>query len=85
MDIEAVRNTLEQASLASLAIGLAIGFFFSFNPAARDNGDYRGRCVQGAVVKCTWNDRFLLRRGSALGRCGRRPWVGKGTSIPLTS
>ena len=34
MDIEAVRNTLEQASLASLAIGLAIGFFFSFNPVA---------------------------------------------------
>jgi cytochrome c-type biogenesis protein len=34
MDIEAVRNTLEQASLASLAIGLAISFFFSFNPVA---------------------------------------------------
>jgi cytochrome c-type biogenesis protein len=34
MDIEAVRNTLEQASLASLAIGVAIGFFFSFNPVA---------------------------------------------------
>jgi len=34
MDIEAVRNTLEQASLASLASGLAIGFFFSFNPVA---------------------------------------------------
>jgi cytochrome c-type biogenesis protein len=34
MDIEAVRNTLEQASPASLAIGLAIGFFFSFNPVA---------------------------------------------------
>jgi cytochrome c-type biogenesis protein len=34
MDIEAVRNTLEQASLASLAIGLAIGFLFSFNPVA---------------------------------------------------
>lgn len=34
MDIEAVRNTLEQASLASLAIGFAIGFFFSFNPVA---------------------------------------------------
>ena len=34
MDIETVRNTLEQASLASLAIGLAIGFFFSFNPVA---------------------------------------------------
>jgi len=26
MDIEAARNTLEQASLASLAVGLAIGF-----------------------------------------------------------
>ena len=34
MDIEAVRNTLEQASLAPLAIGFAIGFFFSFNPVA---------------------------------------------------
>jgi cytochrome c-type biogenesis protein len=34
MEIEAVRTTLEQASLASLAIGLAIGFFFSFNPVA---------------------------------------------------
>lgn len=34
MDIETVRNTLEQTSLASLAIGLAIGFFFSFNPVA---------------------------------------------------
>ena len=34
MDIEIVRNTLEQASLASLAIGVAIGFFFSFNPVA---------------------------------------------------
>ena len=34
MDIEVVRTTLEQASLASLAIGLAIGFFFSFNPVA---------------------------------------------------
>src|SRR6266404_7867818 len=34
MDIDAVRNTLEQASLASLAIGLAIGSFFSFNPVA---------------------------------------------------
>jgi hypothetical protein len=30
MDIEAVRSTLEQASLASLGIGLAIGFLFSF-------------------------------------------------------
>ena len=34
MDIEAVRNTLEQASFASLAIGLAIGFLFSFKPVA---------------------------------------------------
>jgi cytochrome c-type biogenesis protein len=34
MDIEAVRHTLEQASLASLAAGVAIGFFFSFNPVA---------------------------------------------------
>ena len=34
MDLEAVRNTLEQASLASLAIGLGMGFFFSFNPVA---------------------------------------------------
>ena len=34
MDIEAVRSTLEQATLASLAIGVAIGFFFSFNPVA---------------------------------------------------
>ena len=39
MDIEAVRNTLEQASLASLAIGLAIGFLFSFNPVALAEGD----------------------------------------------
>jgi cytochrome c-type biogenesis protein len=34
MDIEVVHNTLEQASLASLALGVAIGFFFSFNPVA---------------------------------------------------
>jgi len=34
MDIETARTTLEQASLASLAIGVAIGFFFSFNPVA---------------------------------------------------
>lgn len=34
MDIEAVRSTLEQASLVSLAVGLATGFFFSFNPVA---------------------------------------------------
>lgn len=34
MDIESLRSTLEQASLASLAFGLAIGFLFSFNPVA---------------------------------------------------
>ncbi len=34
MDIEAVRSTLERASLASLAVGVAIGFLFSFNPVA---------------------------------------------------
>lgn len=34
MDIESLRSTLEQASLASLAIGLVIGFVFSFNPVA---------------------------------------------------
>lgn len=34
MDIEIVRSTLEQASPASLAVGLAIGFLFSFNPVA---------------------------------------------------
>jgi cytochrome c-type biogenesis protein len=34
MDIETVRSTLEQASFASLAVGIAIGFFFSFNPVA---------------------------------------------------
>jgi cytochrome c-type biogenesis protein len=34
MDVELVRNTLEQASVASLAIGLALGFFFTFNPVA---------------------------------------------------
>lgn len=34
MDIESLRSTLEQASLASLAVGLAIGFVFSFNPVA---------------------------------------------------
>ncbi len=34
MDIESLRHTLEQASIASLAIGLAIGFLFSFNPVA---------------------------------------------------
>lgn len=34
MDVEALRSTLEQASFASLAIGLAMGFLFSFNPMA---------------------------------------------------
>lgn len=34
MDIESLRHTLEQASIASLATGLAIGFLFSFNPVA---------------------------------------------------
>lgn len=34
MDIESLRSTLEQASIASLAVGLAIGFLFSFNPVA---------------------------------------------------
>src|SRR5215467_2786490 len=34
MDVELVRNTLDQAGVASLAIGLALGFFFTFNPVA---------------------------------------------------
>jgi cytochrome c-type biogenesis protein len=34
MDIDSVRSTLEQATFASLAIGFAIGFLFSFNPVA---------------------------------------------------
>ncbi len=34
MDIETLRQTLEQASLASLAAGFSIGFLFSFNPVA---------------------------------------------------
>jgi cytochrome c-type biogenesis protein len=34
MDIESIRGTLEQAGPASLAVGLAIGFLFSFNPVA---------------------------------------------------
>lgn len=34
MDIESLRSTLEQASVYSLAVGLAIGFLFSFNPVA---------------------------------------------------
>lgn len=34
MDIEALRQTLEQATLASLMAGFTIGFRFSFNPVA---------------------------------------------------
>ncbi|MGR2687998.1 cytochrome c biogenesis CcdA family protein [Pelomicrobium sp. P1] len=34
MDVESLRQTLEQASLASLAAGFVIGFLFSFNPVA---------------------------------------------------
>lgn len=34
MDIESLRQTLEQANLASLAAGFVIGFLFSFNPVA---------------------------------------------------
>jgi cytochrome c-type biogenesis protein len=34
MDIESFRVALEQATLASVAIGFAAGFFFSFNPVA---------------------------------------------------
>jgi cytochrome c-type biogenesis protein len=34
MDIEILRQTLEQANLASLAAGFLIGFLFSFNPVA---------------------------------------------------
>lgn len=34
MDIDALKTTLEQASLASVAIGFAAGFLFSFNPVA---------------------------------------------------
>lgn len=34
MDLEAVKTTLEQASLASIGIGFAAGFIFSFNPVA---------------------------------------------------
>jgi len=34
MDLETLRSTLEQASLASLGVGFAAGFLFSFNPVA---------------------------------------------------
>src|SRR5712692_1306826 len=34
MDIDAVRSTLEQAGIASVAVGFVIGFLFSFNPVA---------------------------------------------------
>jgi cytochrome c-type biogenesis protein len=34
MDIDALKTTLEQANLASIAIGFAAGFLFSFNPVA---------------------------------------------------
>jgi cytochrome c-type biogenesis protein len=34
MDLETLRTTLEQASLASVALGLLVGFLFSFNPVA---------------------------------------------------
>lgn len=34
MDLETLRSTLEQASLASLGVGFAAGFAFSFNPVA---------------------------------------------------
>jgi cytochrome c-type biogenesis protein len=34
MDIESVRHTLEQANLASIVVGCALGFVFTFNPVA---------------------------------------------------
>lgn len=34
MNLETLRSTLEQASLASLGIGFSAGFLFSFNPVA---------------------------------------------------
>lgn len=34
MDLETLRSTLEQASLASVGVGFAAGFIFSFNPVA---------------------------------------------------
>lgn len=34
MDLESLKSTLEQASLASLGVGVMAGFIFSFNPVA---------------------------------------------------
>lgn len=34
MDIESVRHILEEASVASLGVGFALGFVFTFNPVA---------------------------------------------------
>lgn len=34
MDVESLRQIVEQANLASLAAGFAVGFLFSFNPVA---------------------------------------------------
>lgn len=34
MDLEALKGTLEQASLGSLGVGFALGFVFTFNPVA---------------------------------------------------
>ncbi|WP_328590217.1 hypothetical protein [Cupriavidus metallidurans] len=34
MDIEALRMTLQQPSLASLGVGFLLGFVFTFNPVA---------------------------------------------------
>ncbi|MGE0288442.1 MAG: cytochrome c biogenesis CcdA family protein [Bradyrhizobium sp.] len=34
MDLDALKSTLEQAGLASVAVGFAAGFLFSFNPVA---------------------------------------------------
>lgn len=34
MDIASLRHTLEQANLASLVVGFALGFIFTFNPVA---------------------------------------------------